>query len=122
MAVTENRNPVLHLYKVSQDSDCGEFYIPLQSRRAVAAPGHKRWKRENFSGNIKCAWSDDGLHVDFTIRDRQVRNNAALERLWSEDCLEILLDVRKERSGEYNGNSMHIFVAPPCKGNADGRF
>ena len=124
MTITENciSEAVLHLYKASPENDGRQFYIPLQTRRAVAAPGHKRWKRENFSGNIKCVWSEDGLLVEFSLRDRQVQNNAALERLWSEDCLEILLDVRKKRSAGYDGNSMHIFVAPPHKDNADGRF
>ena len=115
----------LHLYRIEPHIAESKFatqsaslaYIPLKTRRSVAAPGHQRWKRENFAAEILCAWSRTGVHIAFNIRDREVHNNAAPERLWSEDCLEILLDVREKNSAEYTGNSMHIFVAPPQNDN-----
>ena len=90
----------------------GFYHIPLKTRRAVAAPGHQRWKPENFYAEIAVGWSKTGLHCAFKVRDREVHNTASLERLWSEDCLEILLDVRSVQTAGYTGNSMHIFCAP----------
>ena len=131
MTTAENSSAAekLHLYRLPQHIAEDKFYenhsrltyIPLKTRRAVAAPAHQRWKLENFSAEVYCAWSSRGLLLSFNIRDRLVHNNAAPARLWSEDCLEIFLDVRKEQTAEYSGNSMHLFVAPPSDGK-DGRF
>lgn len=112
-----------HVTESKFNENCSELaYIPLKTRRAVAAPAHQRWKQKNFSAEVYSAWSSRGLMLAFKIRDRLVHNNAVPERLWSEDCLEIFLDVRPSPSAEYTGNSMHIFVAPPLAENNDGRF
>ena len=116
----------LHLFNLGQHIAESEFavqsvqlaYIPLKTRRMVASPGHQRWKADDFSAEVRCAWSSGGLHISFNIRDREVHNNAVPKRFWSEDCLEILLDVREKPTAEYTGNSIHIFVAPPQNGNS----
>ena len=120
----------LHLYRLPYpgaedkfyENSSQLFYLPLKTRRAVMAPAHQRWKPENFSAKVYTAWNSRGLMIAFTVRDRQAHNNAVLAKLWSEDCLEIFLDLRKKPEADYDGDAVHFVVAPPIAGTSEGRF
>ena len=97
------------------------LYLPLETRRAVFAPGHQRWKRENFNSKVYSAWDEKGLYFTFAVRARAPQNQAADNALWNGDCMEIMLDVRKNPTAAYEKNTMHLCIAPPC-GEKPGRY
>ena len=114
------------LYYIENQNDFFENtsnlpYIPLMTRRAVNSPAHQRWNKDHFASKVWCSWNTKGLMLSFKIKDREVKNNASLPRLWSQDCLEIFLDVRKNKSSDYSGNALHLFIAPP-NDNSVGRY
>jgi hypothetical protein len=97
------------------------LYLPLETRRAVFAPGHQRWKRENFNCKVYTAWDEKSLYLAFAVRARAPQNLAADNALWNSDCLEIMLDVREKPTAAYEKNTMHLCIAPPG-GKYPGRY
>ena len=55
---------ILHLYRLGADGAFPAWgRVPMETRRMVAAPVRSWWRREDFSAELRLAWSEAALEV-----------------------------------------------------------
>lgn len=74
----------------------------------------KKYKKEDFKGRYKLAWTPEGIYILAEIQDDILYDNHPdpLENFWNDDCLEIFVD--EDNSGgdhQYNYNAFAYHVA-----------
>ena len=85
--------------------------VPLETRRLAAAAVRSWWRPEDFTAELRLAWSETALEVEFWVRSRRPLNDAPVEKLWSQDCLELFLDGGAS-APEFGERALHLTVAP----------